>query len=195
MSSSKGLPKNLCWFLDFLDTYFSDGLLQLPFSQRLRWKHSGEIIIIGDNYQTTVEHSPTLFQNDLVQTPIDFCEQAKHIRGPKIGFYKVRKLCRTWNNRPIEINSSTNDQWGDKEGRHQVIWQRTPIHRISPICFHPNRWESGKDNSSSEAHLKGTQAWNFFFYFFCRNRILMVPRACNTRFLKIVFDSAEIFDF
>ncbi len=29
-----------------------------------------------------------------------------------------------------------------------------------------------------------------------RNRILMVvPRACNTRFLKIVFDSAEIFDF
>ncbi len=34
-----------------------------------------------------------------------------------------------------------------------------------------------------------------FFYFFCRNRNLMVPRACNTRFLKIVFDSAEIFDF
>jgi hypothetical protein len=43
--------------------------------------------------------------------------------------------------------------------------------------------------------LKGTRAWNFFKYFFCRNRILMVPRACNTRFLKIVFDSAEIFDF
>jgi hypothetical protein len=35
----------------------------------------------------------------------------------------------------------------------------------------------------------------FFFYFFCRNRNLMVPRACNMRFLKIVFDSAEIFDF
>ncbi len=34
-----------------------------------------------------------------------------------------------------------------------------------------------------------------FFYFFCRNRILMVPGACNTRFLKIVFDSAEIFDY
>ncbi len=30
---------------------------------------------------------------------------------------------------------------------------------------------------------------------FCRNRILMVPRACNTRFLKIVFDSSEICDF
>ena len=43
--------------------------------------------------------------------------------------------------------------------------------------------------------LKGTQAWNFFFDFFCRNRNLMVPRACNTRFLKIVFDSAEIFEF
>ncbi len=34
-----------------------------------------------------------------------------------------------------------------------------------------------------------------FLFFFCRNWNLMVPRACNTRFLKIVFDSAEIFDF
>jgi hypothetical protein len=34
-----------------------------------------------------------------------------------------------------------------------------------------------------------------FFYFFCRNRNLMVPRTCKTRFLKIVFDSAELFDF
>ncbi len=32
-----------------------------------------------------------------------------------------------------------------------------------------------------------------FFTFFRRNH--MVPRACNTRFLKILFDSAEIFDF
>ncbi len=29
-----------------------------------------------------------------------------------------------------------------------------------------------------------TQAWHFF-EFFCRNRNLMVPRACNTRLLKI----------
>ncbi len=43
--------------------------------------------------------------------------------------------------------------------------------------------------------FKGTQAWNFFFYFFCRNRNHMVPRACNTRFLKIVFKLAEIFYF
>ncbi len=47
----------------------------------------------------------------------------------------------------------------------------------------------------AEHTLKGTQTWNFFFYFFCRNRNLMAPRACNTRFLKIVFDSAEIFHF
>ncbi len=33
----------------------------------------------------------------------------------------------------------------------------------------------------------------FIFRLFCRNRNLMVPRACNTRFLKIVFDSAETF--
>jgi hypothetical protein len=31
----------------------------------------------------------------------------------------------------------------------------------------------------------------FLFYFFCRNRNLMVPRACNMRFLKIVFDLAQ----
>ncbi len=30
---------------------------------------------------------------------------------------------------------------------------------------------------------------------FCRNLILMDSRACNTRILKIIFDSAEIFDF
>ncbi len=52
----------------------------------------------------------------------------------------------------------------------------------------------GLDKAISEI-IKGTQAWNFFFDFFCRNRNLMIPRGCNTRFLKIVFDSAEIFDF
>jgi hypothetical protein len=36
---------------------------------------------------------------------------------------------------------------------------------------------------------------DIFFQFFCRNRNLIVPRPCNTRFLKIIFDSAEIFDF
>ncbi len=34
--------------------------------------------------------------------------------------------------------------------------------------------------------LKGKQAWNFLKYFFFRNRILMVSRACNTRFFNIV---------
>jgi hypothetical protein len=48
------------------------------------------------------------------------------------------------------------NQWGDKEGR-QVIWQRTPIHRISPICFHLNLTENSKDDSSSEAHLKSSK--------------------------------------
>jgi hypothetical protein len=34
----------------------------------------------------------------------------------------------------------------------------------------------------------------FFNEFFCRNRNLMVPRACDAKFLKLVFDLAEIFD-
>jgi hypothetical protein len=33
------------------------------------------------------------------------------------------------------------------------------------------------------------------FLFFLRNQIRMVLRACNTRFLKIIFDLAEIFKF
>ncbi len=48
------------------------------------------------------------------------------------------------------------NQRGNKEGG-QEIWQRTPIHRISPKCFHLNRLESGKDDSSSEFHLKSSK--------------------------------------
>jgi hypothetical protein len=50
----------------------------------------------------------------------------------------------------------TMKQWGNKEG-HQVIWQRTPKHRISPLCFHLNRLENGKDDISSEAHLQSSK--------------------------------------
>ncbi len=57
-----------------------------------------------------------------------------------------------------------------------------------PVCPPPRL------SSTNYPLLIGTQAWIFFF-FFCRNRNLMVPRACYTRFFKIVFDSAEIFDF
>ncbi len=136
------------------------------------------MVIIGDYFKT----SPILFQNDLVQTPIDFCVNSqnqratkrfrlswltnsalvyepkcggwdfgvsvnefscmctwspnelwrsnsifnlwsKHIPGPhknvyaslwssRIGFYKVRKLYRSWNNGPIGIKSSTNEPRG-----------------------------------------------------------------------------------
>jgi hypothetical protein len=76
--------------------------------------------------------------------------------GPRKGFYKVRKFCRSWNNVPIGINSSTNKPMGLQGGR-QVIWQRTPIHRISPMCLYLNRLESGNDDSSSEAHLQSSK--------------------------------------
>jgi hypothetical protein len=51
----------------------------------------------------------------------------------------------------LESIAQPMNQWGHKEGR-QVVWQRTPIHIISLICFHLNRLESGKDDSSSEDH-------------------------------------------
>jgi hypothetical protein len=48
------------------------------------------------------------------------------------------------------------NQCSNKEGR-QVIWQRTLIHRISPMCFRLHNLESGKDDSSSEAHLLSSE--------------------------------------
>jgi len=45
-----------------------------------------------------------------------------------------------------------NQLW-NKESR-QFIWQRNLLNRISPICFHINRLESGKDDRSSETHLQ-----------------------------------------
>ncbi len=65
---------------------------------------------------------------------------------------------------------------------------------VTPLIVNLGRHTDGPP-MLFEVSVKGTQAWNFFFDFFGRNRKLMVPRACNTRFLKIVFDSAEIFDF
>ncbi len=40
--------------------------------------------------------------------------------------------------------------------------QRTPIHRIYPI-YHLNRLESGKDNSSSEAHRQSSKTRRGFY--------------------------------
>jgi hypothetical protein len=51
------------------------------------------------------------------------------------------------------MKNSANEPIGNKEGR-QVIWQRTQINIISPLCFHLNRVENSKDDGSSEAHSK-----------------------------------------
>jgi hypothetical protein len=80
-----------------------------------------------------------MLQNDLFQTPVDFCEQPKHIRGPhKNGYDSLGTRLENY------IGAGTMDQWesivqpknqcGIKEGR-QVIWQRTSIHRISSIQY------------------------------------------------------------
>jgi hypothetical protein len=100
-----------------------------------------------------------LVQNYLVYSPIDCYEQPKHILGllccPRIGFYNVIKLYRSWNTGPI---AQPMNQWGNQEDS-QVIWQQTPIHRISPICVHLNCLESGKDDSSLEVllHLQSSK--------------------------------------
>jgi hypothetical protein len=51
---------------------------------------------------------------------------------------------------------SSNESIGNKEGR-QVIWQRTPINIIFPICFLLNPVENRKYDSSSEAHPQSSK--------------------------------------
>jgi hypothetical protein len=73
-----------------------------------------------------------------------------------------------------------------KSDRIGIILKPNPIQpNVKPTIIY----------SHSKFLFKGTQAWNFSFDFFCKNRNYMVLRACNARFLKIVFDLAEIFDF
>jgi hypothetical protein len=59
----------------------------------------GEIILIGDFFKISIEHSPIIFLKGFNYIPIHFYEQAKHIRGswkiftflcgPLIVFYKL----------------------------------------------------------------------------------------------------------
>jgi hypothetical protein len=76
--------------------------------------------------------------------------------GPLKDFDQVRYLHLSWNTGPTGIKSSSNEPIGNKEGR-KVIWQRTIIYIISPIRFHVNRSESGKDDSLSMAHLQSSK--------------------------------------
>jgi hypothetical protein len=107
-------------------------------------------------------YNSQIFFNYLIQTPKDFCKQAKHIRGPRKSFYiSLRSSNRflqryniileleQWTNMSQEFTVS-NEPIGNKEVR-QVIWQRTPINIISPsdpltrrqVCPHPPNQRRG----------------------------------------------------
>jgi hypothetical protein len=80
-------------------------------------------------------------------------------------------------------------QWGNKEGR-QVIWHRTPINRISPICFHLNRLESGKDDSSSEAHPQSSKTSNGSLFL---PELNIFVKNFETYFVTPSFQSSQIY--
>jgi hypothetical protein len=92
--------------------------------------------------------------------------------------------------------------WGDGNKRIEIVYSEeknilyhgpTRAARQYKISF--TGTTSPRKTNQGRTPLKVHKHEKFFFTFLCRNRNLMVPRACNTRFLKIVFDSAEIFDF
>jgi hypothetical protein len=80
-----------------------------------------------------------------------------------------------------------------EEGRGRPLPLALSSHSPIPLLlspFSPSLFLLFFTTSVLQVHKR-----EIFLYFFCRNRNIMVPRACITRFLKIVFDSAEIFNF
>jgi hypothetical protein len=56
----------------------------------------GKIIIIGDVFKIAVKYSSILFYNGVPSTPIDFYEQANHIRGPQTNLTVSRKAFKNF---------------------------------------------------------------------------------------------------
>ena len=119
-------------------------------------------------------YSHKLFYNGLPTTPIDFFEQANHIRGPQTNFtvslrssnFLLAILKNTleleqWTNRNQEFL-----QWTNRKERGP---QRNPVD-ISPICFHLNRvWER------NWRHLIRGAFWEFKY----QERYLYITRAAH----------------
>ncbi len=104
--------------------------------------------------------------------------------GPQIGFYKVRKLYQSWNNW-ANWNQWFNQCTNGIQGGPQVIWQRTPIQRISaiPLRFHLKKWQRQqliRDSSSKSETARGSylgpELYNFveIFEFYLVAQSLLV---------------------
>ncbi len=114
-------------------------------------------MLIGDLFKTMLNN--IVFQNGLNHTPIDFCEQAKHIRGSQINFTFSRSLncilailkdileLEEWTNRNQEFSKWTNMK---QQGPHRNLVDVSRINVISPICFHQNRMGNCNNEISSD---------------------------------------------
>jgi hypothetical protein len=139
------------------------------FSQRLSWKHIGEITVIEDLFKITFYS----LQNGLNYTAIDFCEQTKHIRGSQTTLTfsprPLNSLLATlknilesveWTNRIQEIDHWTNRK---RRGPQRNLVDVPPSNVISPICFHLKHEGNVYDDVSSAF-------WKFINHsYFCPN--------------------------
>ncbi len=116
------------------------------------WKHHGEIIIIGDHFKTTVYPSPILFQNKhVVQTPADFCKQAKHIRWPHKKVYtSLQSSNRLWGNSVTRfltsgffINQFPPGPWVYHYYQYYHFSRRYSELKVHQLC-HWHRWQMEK---------------------------------------------------
>jgi hypothetical protein len=66
----------------------------------------------------------------------------------------------------------------------------------SGLAIEPPEQSTPEDQISQlNAQAESLKVQTSMKFFFCRNRNLMVPRACNMRFLKIVFNSPRYSTF
>jgi hypothetical protein len=78
-------------------------------------------------------------KNDLIYSPIDFCEQQNIFEGPAKIFTFLcgppsSKIILELDYGPTGIKSSSNEPIRSKEDC-KVIWQQTPTNITSPIFF------------------------------------------------------------
>ncbi len=112
-----------------------------------------------------------MFHNDLSQTPIDFCEQTKLIRGLReIIYISLRPSNRFFTKVENYIEAGAMDHWRlykengepqlslwkSRQPRKKIFkcrlesWQRTTINIICPCMFHLNGVENDGGGGGGE---------------------------------------------
>ncbi len=113
-----GVNKYCYWFLDFYDVPFLCwAILYLSYSQQWRWKHTGEIILIGDFFKITVQYNTFQYCFKMTSSKLQkisvnrkniflHCSVAFNSLLPS----QTLAVYWSWNNGPNWVKSSYNER-------------------------------------------------------------------------------------